>query len=150
MLLISLPHYLPTSTPPPFSHLPPLTLACSCLAVSSYKRISPAGPPSSLDITKLLALHNVLMIFVRSHSWCEQTKYREHRGCGKWSLNGGKRYLSSKWSIVMLFLCGGGGGGVCVLPLHLHLFQNIDVLAQRFSVITELLFFACWGQSWVR
>lgn len=30
-----------------------------------------------------------------------------------------------------------------MLPLHLHLFRNIDVLAQRFSLITELLFFAC-------
>lgn len=42
----------------------------------------------------------------------------------------------------MLFLCG-GGGGVSVLPLHLHIFRNIDVLAQRFCVVTELLFFAC-------
>lgn len=118
-------NYASNFTPPPslpsFSHLPRLTLACSCLAVSSYKRISPAGPPSSLYITKLLALHNVLMIFVRSHCWCEQTKYREHRGCGKWSLNYGKRYLSSKLSIVVLFLCDGGGGGVSVLLLHLHL-----------------------------
>lgn len=51
-----------------------------CLLIEG---ISPAGPPSSLDITKLLALCNVLMIFVRSHFWCEQTKYREHGGCAK-------------------------------------------------------------------